>query len=75
MANLRYLALHRIPETLEKLTQSLMVDQPGKPLKYMVAQLNDMRIANKTKNIEEFIKTNSNDPNFKLSCMLPFYSY
>ena len=70
MANLRYLALHRIPETLEKLTKSLMQERPVKPLPYMVKQLTEMRIANKTKNIEEFIKTHSNDPNFRFSCML-----
>eukprot|EP00667_Euglena_gracilis_P015468 EG_transcript_16096 len=67
LANLRYLALHRIPEVLEKLTKGLMQDRPANPLEYMTKQLTDMRIATKTKSMEEFIKTNTNNPNFKLS--------
>lgn len=68
-ANLRYLALHQIPQTLEKLTKNLLHDQPDNPLEFMMKCITEIRIANKTKNIEDYIKTQSHpvgDPPFKL---------
>eukprot|EP01001_Neometanema_parovale_P007658 NODE_3954_length_1137_cov_97.787968_g3762_i0.p1 GENE.NODE_3954_length_1137_cov_97.787968_g3762_i0~~NODE_3954_length_1137_cov_97.787968_g3762_i0.p1 ORF type:complete len:296 (+),score=46.48 NODE_3954_length_1137_cov_97.787968_g3762_i0:67-954(+) len=67
LANLRYLALHRIPETLEKLTKMLIHERPDKPLPSMVKLLTKMRIDNKTRNIEDYMQKQTDDPNYKIS--------
>eukprot|EP00995_Heteronema_vittatum_P013169 NODE_923_length_1136_cov_263.969641_g638_i0.p1 GENE.NODE_923_length_1136_cov_263.969641_g638_i0~~NODE_923_length_1136_cov_263.969641_g638_i0.p1 ORF type:complete len:288 (-),score=37.61 NODE_923_length_1136_cov_263.969641_g638_i0:217-1080(-) len=65
IANMHYLALHRVPETLDRLTKSLLAERPANPVEFMKKQLIDLRIANKAKKIEDYM--NNGDPNFKIS--------
>eukprot|EP00906_Rhabdomonas_costata_P031454 RCo044422 len=67
LANLRYLALHQIPDLLERLTQALALERPARPLEAMARKLGELRVASRTKSIEDGIQVHHGDPNFRLS--------
>jgi len=72
MANLRYLAHHRIPEILERLAKGLMRDQPPDPVAYLVQQLAEPKATAtatapaRVTRIEEFAKVSAGPPTLKL---------
>eukprot|EP00996_Jenningsia_fusiforme_P001857 NODE_2714_length_1136_cov_25.558418_g2492_i0.p1 GENE.NODE_2714_length_1136_cov_25.558418_g2492_i0~~NODE_2714_length_1136_cov_25.558418_g2492_i0.p1 ORF type:complete len:272 (+),score=35.40 NODE_2714_length_1136_cov_25.558418_g2492_i0:58-873(+) len=61
LGNLRYLALHQIPELLERLLKNLLGTKPVEPLRFLANELKEIRVSSKTKSIEDYININANE--------------